>query len=276
MGSCGCAEAAAASLVQAHARARGVLSCPCWPLAHAHAAAAARHRLARAHERAQQATHSAAALEVRVGAAGDARARARAGTRRCTASSCCTRWTAAACPSSPTRCWWTWRSGPACLREERSSFCRGANNTTDNTGTQCTRRNITHCICMLREHTLKATCKGRTMDRSPGPVCLPAKLSSAKRLPYMLRHPVPSPCSSCQVSLLQYSAAASSRAARLGLLEQRNTPSAPLQSPHPAHKAACLTTERAEWVTPNTIRCSSKEHQHRSSLPRQAAGAPAT
>ncbi len=78
MGSCGCAEAAAASLVQAHARARGVLSCPCWPLAHAHAAAAARHRLARAHERAQQATHSAAALEVRVGAAGDARARARA------------------------------------------------------------------------------------------------------------------------------------------------------------------------------------------------------
>ena len=41
------------------------------------------------------------------------RARARAGTRRCTASLCCTRWTAAACPSSPTRCWWTWHLGRA-------------------------------------------------------------------------------------------------------------------------------------------------------------------
>jgi len=140
------------------------------------------------------------------------------------------------------------------LCEGRSSFCRGANTTTDNTGTQRTRQNITNCICMLREYTLKATCKGRTMDRSPGPVCLPAKLSSAKRLPYMLRHPVPSPCSSCQGSLLQYSAAASSRAAQLRLLEQRNTPSAPLQSPHPAHKAACLATEPADWVTPDTVR----------------------
>jgi hypothetical protein len=31
------------------------------------------------------------------------------------------------------------------------------------------------------------------MDKSPGPVCLPVKFSSSKRLPYMHRAPVPSP-----------------------------------------------------------------------------------
>ena len=32
------------------------------------------------------------------------------------------------------------------------------------------------------------------MERMPGPVCLPVKFSSANLAPYMLRHPVPSPC----------------------------------------------------------------------------------
>lgn len=45
------------------------------------------------------------------------------------------------------------------------------------------------CLCCAHLELMEPT-----IDSIPGPVCLPVKFSSANLAPYILKHPVPSPC----------------------------------------------------------------------------------